>query len=54
MEKYDENNVVNIKCGFSEFDIIGINGEEFPKLPVTENENSFSISQKLLKRKIYL
>lgn len=48
----NENNVVNIKCGFSEFDIIGINGEEFPKLPETENENSFSISQKLLKEMI--
>lgn len=40
---------VNIKCGMSEFNIMGIDAEEFPELPSVDQENAFNIMQKNLK-----
>ena len=35
-----ENYMVNIKCGMSEFNILGTDPEEFPELPTVEYQNS--------------
>ena len=43
---------VNIKCGMSEFNIMGIDPEEFPDLPSVDQENAFNIMQKNLKSMI--
>lgn len=43
---------VNIKCGMSEFNIMGIDSEEFPELPSVDQENAFNIMQKNLKHMI--
>jgi len=41
-----ENYMVNIKCGMSEFNILGTDPSEFPELPEVEaNANSFEIAQ---------
>ena len=40
-----ENYMVKIKCGMSEFNILGTDPEEFPELPAVEDQNSFSISR---------
>lgn len=47
-----ENCMVNIKCGMSEFNIMGIDPEEFPELPSVDQENAFNIMQKNLKSMI--
>lgn len=47
-----DNNIAKIQCGLAEFNIIGISGEEFPKLPEIDAKSSFSIPQKLLKSMI--
>jgi DNA polymerase-3 subunit beta len=47
-----QGNMVNIKCGLSEFNIMGIDPEEFPELPTVDRENSFHIAQKNLKTMI--
>ena len=44
--------MVNIKCGMAEFNIMGIDPEEFPELPSVDQENSFSILQKDLRSMI--
>lgn len=44
--------MVNIKCGMSEFNIMGIDSEEFPDLPSVDQENAFNIMQKNLKSMI--
>lgn len=44
--------MVNIKCGMSEFNIMGIDPEEFPELPSVDQENAFNIMQKNLKSMI--
>lgn len=44
--------LVNIKCGMSEFNIMGIDSEEFPDLPSVDQENAFNIMQKSLKSMI--
>ena len=44
--------MVNIKCGMSEFNIMGIDPEEFPELPSVDQENAFNIMQKHLKTMI--
>jgi len=41
--------IVGISCGMSEFKIIGVDSEQFPKLPDVNKESSFEISQSLLK-----
>ena len=47
-----ENYMVNIKCGMSEFNILGTDPEEFPELPTVEYQNSFTIQQQTLKAMI--
>jgi DNA polymerase-3 subunit beta len=47
-----EGNMVNIKCGLSEFNIMGIDAEEFPELPSVDRENAFTIAQKNLRSMI--
>lgn len=44
--------MVNIKCGMSEFNIMGIDAEEFPELPSVDQEHAFNIMQKSLKSMI--
>lgn len=41
--------VVGISCGLSEFKIVGIDAEQFPKLPEVNKESSFEIGQGLLR-----
>lgn len=43
-----DNYMVNIKCGMSEFNIMGIDWEEFPELPTVEQENEILLSQSVL------
>lgn len=47
-----ENYMVNIKCGMSEFNILGTDPEEFPELPTVEYQNSFLVEQQKLKSMI--
>lgn len=41
--------IVSINCGMSEFKIVGIDPEQFPKLPDVNKESSFELTQSLLK-----
>ena len=47
-----ENYMVNIKCGMSEFKILGTDPEEFPELPTVEYQNSLILPQSRLKAMI--
>lgn len=47
-----ENYMVNIKCGMSEFNILGTDPEEFPELPTVEYQNSLVLPQSKLKAMI--
>ena len=47
-----EHYMVNIKCGMSEFNILGTDPEEFPELPTVEYQNSLEIGQNKLKSMI--
>ena len=47
-----ENYMVNIKCGMSEFNILGTDPEEFPDLPTVEYQNSLILPQSRLKAMI--
>ena len=47
-----ENYMVNIKCGMSEFNILGTDPEEFPELPTAEYQNSLILPQSRLKAMI--
>ena len=47
-----ENYMVNIKCGMSEFNILGTAPEEFPELPTVEYQNSLILPQSRLKAMI--
>ncbi|WHH57247.1 DNA polymerase III subunit beta [Petroclostridium sp. X23] len=51
LEVQDNNNVY-IKCGNSEFNIMGISSVEFPELPSVQKENPFTISQEKLRSMI--
>lgn len=44
--------MVNIKCGLSEFNILGTDPEEFPELPTVDQQNSFVIPQPTLRSMI--
>ena len=44
-----ENYMVKIKCGMSEFNILGTDPEEFPELPTVEYQNSLILPQSKLK-----
>lgn len=43
---------VNIKCGLSEFNILGTDPEEFPELPAVEQQNALTIGQPRLRSMI--
>ena len=43
---------VNIKCGMSEFNILGTDPEEFPELPGVDQQNSLTIGQPVLRSMI--
>ncbi len=43
-----ENYTVTIRCGMSEFNIMGTDPEEFPELPTVEYQNSVHITQEKL------
>lgn len=47
-----EQYMVNIKCGMSEFNILGTDPEEFPELPTVEYQNSLHLPQSALKAMI--
>lgn len=47
-----ENYMVNIKCGLSEFNILGTDPEEFPELPTVDQLNGLTLSQMTLKSMI--
>lgn len=40
---------VHISCGMSEFDLMGIDPDDFPELPSVEGENVFSIQEQTLR-----
>lgn len=46
------NNNVNVKCGKSEFNFIGIAAEDFPELSAVDSVNEISLPQKILKSMI--
>ena len=46
------NNMVNIKCGMSEFNIMGTDPEEFPDLPLVEYEHTITLKRSALKSMI--
>ncbi len=45
----EENNITKIKCGASEFNIQGMNANEYPAVPILDEEYRFSLNQKTLK-----
>lgn len=45
----DEKNAVNIICGSSDFHIMGQGGEDFPSIPVVEQEKAYVMKQCILK-----
>ena len=47
-EKY----TVNIRCGLSEFNILGTDPEEFPELPNVDQQNTLTIGQPVLRSMI--
>lgn len=47
-----DNYMVNVRCGMSEFNILGTDPEEFPELPVVDDLNSFSLEQEDLRSMI--
>ena len=47
-----DNYMVNVRCGMSEFNILGTDPEEFPELPVVDDLNSFTIEQESLRSMI--
>ena len=44
----DVNNNVNVKCGKSEFNFMGISPEDYPEMPVVDGVNNIALPQKLL------
>lgn len=44
----DINNNVNVKCGKSEFNFIGISPEDYPEMPVVDGVNNIALPQKIL------
>lgn len=48
----DSNNNVNVKCGKSEFNFMGINADDYPEMPAVDSLNNISLPQKILKSMI--
>lgn len=46
------NYMVNIRCGLSEFNILGTDPEEFPELPSVDQQNALTIRQSVLRSMI--
>lgn len=44
----DINNNVNVKCGKSEFNFMGISAEDYPEMPVVDGVNNIALPQKIL------
>ena len=44
--------MVNVKCGLSEFNILGTDPEEFPELPAVDQQNALTIGQPVLRSMI--
>ena len=44
--------MVNIKCGMSEFNILGTDPEEFPELPTVDQQNALTMEQPVLRAMI--
>ena len=44
----DINNKVNVKCGKSEFNFMGISPEDYPEMPVVDGVNNIALPQKIL------
>lgn len=47
-----ENGTVDVKCGKSAFNLVGISADDYPDLPVVDPENGVSLPQNLLKKMI--
>ena len=47
-----EGETVNIQCGKAHFDVIGMKGEDYPDLPVVDQESGVALPQGLLKKMI--
>ena len=45
----EEGNVVNIKCGASDYTILGLPAEDFPMLPEVKDDASFKIDKSILR-----
>ncbi len=43
---------VNITCGFSEFQLQGLDAEDFPQLPEVDCQNTFSLEERVLRSMI--
>ena len=48
----DDNNNVNVKCGKSEYHIIGMEADDYPEMPNVDGLNSVSLPQKILRSMI--
>jgi DNA polymerase-3 subunit beta len=48
----DESNVVNLKCGVSDYTILGLPAEDFPMLPDVKDESAFRVEKALLREGI--
>lgn len=48
----DSNLNVNVKCGKSEFNFMGISPEDYPEMPKVDEEKKISLPQKILKSMI--
>lgn len=48
----DDSNVVNLKCGASDYTILGLPAEDFPMLPDVKDESAFRIEKALLREGI--
>ena len=47
-----DNYMVNVKCGLSEFNILGTDPEEFPELPTVDQQNALTLPQPTLRSMI--
>lgn len=43
---------VHIQCGYSEFNLMGMDAEDFPQLPTVDYQNSFSVMERSLRAMI--
>ncbi|MGM9588386.1 MAG: DNA polymerase III subunit beta [Candidatus Limivicinus sp.] len=48
----DENNNINVKCGKSQFNFMGISADDYPEMPSVDGLNRVDLPQKLLKNMI--